>query len=100
MLMRDYSYHIYRSLYSCLEVTDTSNEPLSANTQLSTNEQETNHEAKQEEQVETMATDNDDVPVIDLDTNAEDNEKKRKRTPSQVRELLSINKKIGELCLI
>ncbi|CAF1486458.1 unnamed protein product, partial [Adineta ricciae] len=83
MLMRDYSYHIYRSLYSCLEVTDTSNEPPNANTELTTNEQETNHEAKQEEQVETMVTSNEDVPVIDLDTNAEENEKKRKRTPSQ-----------------
>lgn len=93
--MRDYSYHIYRSLYSCLEVTDTSNDPPNANT-----EQETNHGTKEEEQVETMVTSNEDVPVIDLDTNAEENEKKRKRTTSQVRKFLFINKRISESCLI
>ena len=83
MLMRDHTYQIYRSLYSCLEVTDTSAEPAST-----TNNTEENE--KKDEPVEPMNTDttsneNEDVPVPSVDLSIEDNEKKRKRTPSQVR---------------
>lgn len=86
MLMRDYSYHIYRSLYSCLEVTDTSVEPQTTNTE----ETELNPENNKEESVEPMITttggeSGDDVVLPGLDLNTEDNEKKRKRTPSQVK---------------
>lgn len=84
MLMRDYSYQIYRSLYSCLEVTDTSAEPST------TNNTEDN-ENKKEETTEAMITqtdanENEETTVPGLDLNPEDNEKKRKRTASQVRE--------------
>lgn len=83
MLMRDYSYHIYRSLYSCLEVTDTSVEqPTSAPEP--TDEQAASSESK-EEQVEPMLTSVDDDALPGLDLHADDTEKKRKRTPSQVR---------------
>ncbi|UJR36551.1 hypothetical protein I4U23_029271 [Adineta vaga] len=83
MLMRDYSYNIYRSLYSCLEVTDTNVEPEPTTiTTEQNNEQETNNETK-EEQVESMITSNEDIAVPELDANIEENEKKRKRTPSQ-----------------
>lgn len=86
MLMRDYTYQIYRSLYSCLEVTDTSAEPTATS---HTEENETNTENKKDEIVEPMNTDittneNEDVDVPGLDLNAEENEKKRKRAPSQV----------------
>ncbi|CAF3611647.1 unnamed protein product [Adineta steineri] len=81
MLMRDYSYHIYRSLYSCLEVTDTSVEPQATITEPST-EQETASENK-EEQTEAMITSSNDDTLPGLDLNTEENEKKRKRTPSQ-----------------
>jgi hypothetical protein len=91
MLMRDYSYHIYRSLYSCLEVTDTSVEPPITNTE----ETETNTENNKEESVEPMMTitggeSGDDVVLPGLDLHTEDNEKKRKRTPSQVKKLFII----------
>jgi acyl-CoA synthetase (AMP-forming)/AMP-acid ligase II len=92
MLMRDYSYHIYRSLYSCLEVTDTSVEPAppSTTTTEPNNDQqeqtETNPDNKEEE-TEAMITSGDGVILPGLDINTEDNDKKRKRTPSQVNEI-------------
>jgi hypothetical protein len=87
--MRDYSYHIYRSLYSCLEVTDTSIEP-------STEQNEINPENK-EEQTEPMITtggDSDDVVLPGLDMNTEDTEKKRKRTSSQVKTFSRVSNEI------
>ena len=65
MLMRDYSYDIYRTLFSCLEVTETtSTEPMITTT------------ATTEEQ-----------------PNEEENEKKRKRTESQEEEESAQKKK-------
>lgn len=82
MLMRDYSYQIYRSLYSCLEVTDTSVEPQTTITE-QTNESNDNNLENKEEQIEPMITSNtEDVNLPGLDLHIEDNEKKRKRTPS------------------
>jgi len=88
MLMRDYSYQIYRSLYSCLEVTDTSVEPETTVTEPTINEQNEINLENKEEQIEPMITTNtDDIILPGLDLNTEDNEKKRKRTPSQVRRI-------------
>ncbi|CAF4566124.1 unnamed protein product [Rotaria sp. Silwood1] len=87
MLMRDYSYHIYRSLYSCLEVKDTN---IESETETSTiehkNDQQEQNETKidnKEEQIESMITSNDDVILPGLDLNTEENEKKRKRSTSE-----------------
>ncbi|CAF0968873.1 unnamed protein product, partial [Rotaria sordida] len=85
MLMRDYSYHIYRSLYSCLEVKDTNIETETATIEHKNDQQEQN-ELKidnKEEQIESMITSNDDVILPGLDLNIEENEKKRKRSLSQ-----------------
>ena len=85
--MRDYSYQIYRSLYSCLEVTETSVEPAAA-TEIT---QETNEGAtdNHEEQVEPMITSGDDaaLPTLELtvdESEHDENGKKRKRSPSKV----------------
>lgn len=91
MLMRDYSYQIYRSLYSCLEVTDTSTEPSTTN---NTEENGNNTESKKEETTEPMITqsdtnENEEMAIPGLDLTTEDNEKKRKRTTSQVRRCFS-----------
>lgn len=92
--MRDNSYQIYRSLYSCLEVTDTTNtEPQTTTTTTnesndvnSENKNEQEVEEEQQKQVEPMiATNSEDIQLPGLDLNTEDNEKKRKRTPSPVR---------------
>ena len=89
MLMRDYSYQIYRSLYSCLEVTETSVEPAppaAPETSQETNEAATdNHE----EQTELMITSGDDAALPALELTADESEhdesgKKRKRSPSKV----------------
>ena len=85
MLTRDYSYHIYRSLYSCLEVTET-------NVEATVPEVDEPAEPKTEnleEQTEPMITSGDEVvpPGLDLvieSSDAEDNERKRKRSPSKV----------------
>lgn len=85
MLTRDYSYHIYRSLYSCLEVTET-------NVEATVPEIEEPAETKTEhpeEQTEPMITSGGEVvpPGLDLvieSGDAEDNERKRKRSPSKV----------------
>ncbi|CAM4740247.1 unnamed protein product [Rotaria magnacalcarata] len=84
MLMRDYSYHIYRSLYSCLEVKDTTVEPETSDVEQKNDQQEEN-EAKTEEPIESMITSNDDDVVVlpGLDLNTEENDKKRKRTTSE-----------------
>ncbi len=92
--MRDYSYHIYRSLYSCLEVTDTSVEPETTITE----QTDINPENK-EEQIEAMIAtigDSDDVILPGLDLVTEDSEKKRKRTPSEVKKNFSERKSVIE----
>ena len=82
MLTRDYSYQIYRSLYSCLEVTETTVEATVTET-------EAPAETKTDEQTEPMITSGDDsvLPGLDLvieGSDLEDNERKRKRSPSKV----------------
>jgi hypothetical protein len=79
-----------------LEVTDTSTEPPPPPTTTTTNTEitETNNENNQDESVEPMMTiaggeSTDDVVLPGLDLNAEDNEKKRKRTSSQVKKSLT-----------
>lgn len=92
--MRDYSYQIYRSLYSCLEVTDTSVEPQTTITE-QTNESNDNNVENKEEQIEPMITSNtEDVNLPGLDLHIEDNEKKRKRTPSPVNRIFLKKKDI------
>ncbi|CAF4085158.1 unnamed protein product [Rotaria sp. Silwood2] len=85
MLMRDYSYHIYRSLYSCLEVKDTNIETETTTTEHKDDQQEQNETKidNKEEQIESMITSNDDVILPGLDLNTEENEKKRKRSTSE-----------------
>lgn len=87
MLMRDHTYHIYRSLYSCLEVKDTNVESDTVNTEEKDGQNETTDD-KKEEQIESMVTSNEDVILPGLDLTTEENEKKRKRSTSRVRERL------------
>ena len=86
--MRDYSYQIYRSLYSCLEVTDTNIEPETSTIEDNNDQQEQDETKKaidnKEEQIESLITSGDDVILPGLDLNTEENEKKRKRSLSQV----------------
>lgn len=83
MLIRDYSYNIYRSLYSCLEVKDTTIENETSKVEQKDNQQEQN-DVQNEEQTETMVTNNDDAVLPGLDLNTEETEKKRKRSTSEV----------------
>jgi len=74
-----------------LEVTDTSVEPQTTITE-PTNEQNDINPENKEEQIEPMiTTSSDDVILPGLDLNTEDNEKKRKRTPSQVNRIFKNN---------
>ncbi len=82
--MRDYSYQIYRSLYSCLEVTDTSVEPPTTTIEQSNDQQEPNEIQPENKEEPMISNSGDDVILPGLDLNTEENEKKRKRTPSQV----------------
>jgi hypothetical protein len=71
-----------------LEVTDTSVEP-----QTTVNEQNEINSENKEEQIEPIiaSINDEDVPLPGLDLNTEDNEKKRKRTPSQVNRIFEID---------
>ncbi len=94
--MRDYSYQIYRSLYSCLEVTDTSVEPPTTTIE-QTNDQQEQNEINPENKEEPIISNSDDVILPGLDLNTEENEKKRKRTPSQVNEHHKKNQFSGDV---
>jgi hypothetical protein len=91
MLMRDYSYHIYRSLYSCLEVTESNVEVTTTDPIHTVDESSETIVKSNEDNQESMVTNVDEqvnLPGLDL-TNDEkeqddDNGKKRKRTPSKV----------------
>ena len=74
MLQRDHIYLIYRSLFSCLEVTET-------NVESSANEPV----APETEETETTNNEETSLPKAEETIESEENGKKRKRSASKVK---------------